>query len=193
MKAWKLVPFALLLAAASGCEMARHDRSSDTYLDPEASSFQIIDVAVAEPVVDALDAPTLVPAMRQAARTYVLDQKHYSIMSDAKVDAALEGKSLTASSDSSAAARAVDSDCTVLIHITSWDTSSLVARGRIYATGSIRVAAHADGRRLYEHSFQNELLLAPGDLSTTNRQDLQKQMAADLMQRSLAGFPKKSG
>ena len=59
MKAWKLVPFALLLAATSGCEMARHDRSSDTYLDPEASSFQIIDIAVAEPVVDALDAPML--------------------------------------------------------------------------------------------------------------------------------------
>ncbi len=189
MKPWTILTLAAVLALASGCEMTRKENSRDTFLDPEIASVALIDVAVVQPAVEALDAPTLVPVIRQAARAYLVGQKDYSVVGDPQVDSAVGG--MNGASDASALARAADADCAVAIQITVWDTSALVPRGRIYASGTVRIAAHSDGRRLYEQAFENELLLAPSSLSSTSRIELQKAMATELVHKILAGFPRK--
>jgi hypothetical protein len=186
---------AVFLIAFSGmtssCTTGRHPEPvRDTWTDPE-STIPIIDVAIAKPRVVGKHEPMVAPAMREAARRVMLDQKAYSIVANEVVDAAMERAGMDANGDASAASQVVDADAVILISITRWDDSELIPRGRIYASGSIKAAGRPNGRRIFEHTFQNEILLSPGELTPLNRDEAEKQMAADFVTQTLAAFRKK--
>jgi hypothetical protein len=184
-----LIAFSGMLT--SSCTTGRHPEPvRDTWTDPE-STIPIIDVAIAKPRVVGKHEPMVAPAMREAARRVMLDQKAYSIVANEVVDAAMERAGMDANGDASAASQVVDADAVILISITRWDDSELIPRGRIYASGSIKAAGRPNGRRIFEHTFQNEILLSPGELTPLNRDEAEKQMAADFVTQTLAAFRKK--
>jgi hypothetical protein len=162
----------------------------DTWVDPDAS-VPMIDVAIGKPMVAAKQEPLVSPAMREAARRYMIDEKGYSVLSNEVTDAALAAAGMNAAADASTASHVVDADAVILINITRWDTSELIPRGRIYATGTIRAAGKPNGRRVFEHTFQDQILLAPSQLTPLNRDEAEKQMAADMVTQALASFRKK--
>jgi hypothetical protein len=90
------------------------------------------------------------------------------------------------------ASNVIDADCVLLIQITKWDNDFLVPKGRIHASGSIRAAGRPNGRRIYEYTFQDEVLLSPGPVTPLGREEAEKQMAADLITRALASFRNKT-
>jgi hypothetical protein len=163
----------------------------DTWVDPDAS-VPMIDVAIAKPRVAVKQEGLISLAMREAGRRYMIDEKGYSVLANEVTDAALAAAGMDASGDASAASQVVDADAVILINITRWDTSELIPRGRIYATGTIRAAGKPNGRRVFEYTFQDQILLAPSQLTPLNRDEAEKQMAADLVTQSLASFRKKS-
>jgi hypothetical protein len=189
-KAWFLVviPGLLFVSCQSG---QRREPVRDTWMDPDAS-VPIIDVAIAKPRVMSNREALIAPVMREAARRMMLDEKAYSIVANEVVDAAMANAGLDASADASMASSIVDADCVMLIHITRWDTDYLIPNGRIYASGTIRAAARPNGRRVFEHTFQDEILLSPGAVSQLGRDEAEKQMAGDLINRALASFRKKT-
>jgi hypothetical protein len=169
----------------------RHEPVRDTWMDPDAS-VPIIDVGIAKPVISNQRAGLLAPLMREAARRLLLDEKGYSVVSDDLVDGAMGRAGIDATGDASVASSVVDADCVLLIHITKWETGDLLPRGRIYASGSIRAAARPNGRRVFEHTFQDEVLLSPGAVTQLGRDEAEKQMAGDLINRALASFRRKT-
>jgi hypothetical protein len=160
-------------------------------VDPDAS-VPVIDIAIAKPRVNARNEVLLAPAMREAARRILLDEKGYSILADQVVDGAMATAGLDATADAGVASAVVDADCVLLIHVTSWNTDELVPRGHIFASGTIRAAGRPNGRRIYEHTFQDEKLLAPGAVTPLSRDEAERQVAADLVTRSLATFRRKT-
>jgi hypothetical protein len=182
-----LLPVFLVLSCATG---PRREPVRDTWMDPDAS-IPIIDVAIAKPRIAGNHEPLVSPAMREAARRVMLDEKAYSVVANEVVDAAMARAGMDATGDASAASQVVDADAVILINITGWETSELIPRGRIYASGSIRAAGRPNGRRVFEHTFTNEILLAPGQLTPLNRDEAEKQMAVDLVTQTLASFRKK--
>jgi hypothetical protein len=162
----------------------------DTWTDPD-STIPIIDVAIAKPRVASKEEVIVAPVMREAARRVMLDDKSYSVVANDVVDASMARAGMDANGDASAASQVVDADAVILISITRWDDSELIPRGRIYATGTIKAAGRPNGRRIFEHTFQNEILLSPGQLTPLNREEAEKQMAVDLITQTLASFRKK--
>jgi hypothetical protein len=182
----------LLMLATTACQTGRNRTPvRDTWMDPDAS-VPIIDVAIARPHVASKNAALIAPVMREAARRTLLDDKGYSILSDPVVDAALGPAGIDGTGDASVASNIVDADCVVLISVSRWDTGELIPRGRIYASGSIRAAARPNGRRVFEHTFQDEVLLSPASVTQLGREEAEKQMAADLVTRALASFRRKT-
>jgi hypothetical protein len=182
------LPVLLLLGCQSG---SRREPVRDTWVDPEAS-VPIIDVAIANPRVASEREAVIAPAMREAARRIMLDEKGYSVMTYEVVDAAMAKAGLDATADASMASSVVDADCLILVHVTKWNNDYLVPNGRVYASGTIRAAGPPNGRRIYEHTFQDEVLLSPGPVSQLGREEAEKLLAADLINRALASFRKKS-
>ena len=182
------IPTLSLLSCVSG---GGRKPTRDTWMDPDPT-IRMIDVAIAKPRVATKQEPLLFPAMREAAHRTLLDEKGYSIVSNEVVDAALATAAVDATGDASMASQVVDADCVILINVTRWDTSELIPRGRIYASGTIRAAGKPNGRRVFEHTFADQILLAPSQLTPLNRDEAEKQMAAELVTQSLAGFPKKN-
>lgn len=184
-----LIALPTLLLTSCVNDSGRHP-ARDTWVDPDAS-VPMIDVAIGKPMIAAKQEPMVSPAMREAARKYMIDEKGYSVLSNEVTDAALAAAGMDAAADASTASHVVDADAVILIHITRWDTSELIPRGRIYATGTIRAAGKPNGRRVFEHTFQDQILLAPSQLTPLNRDEAEKQMAADLVTQALASFRKK--
>jgi hypothetical protein len=181
--------FSLLLSSCTNGR--RHEPVTNTWMDPDAS-VPVIDIAIAKPRIASQREALLSPAMREAARRILLDEKGYSVVADNLVDSAMTTAGLDATGDPSTAASVVDADSVVFINITKWNTDELIPRGRIYATGSIRAAGRPNGRRVFEHTFQDEILLSPGPVTTQGHDETEKQMAADLINRSLASFRRKT-
>ena len=168
----------------------RRRPARDTWVYPD-SSVQVIDVAIARPRVASDHEKLLSDAMREAARRVMLDDKGYSVMAWETTDAAMANAGMDATSDASMAANVMDADCVLLIHVTKWDNAYLIPNGRVYASGSVRAAGRPNGRRIYEHTFTDEILLSPGPVSPLGREDAEKLLAADLVTRALASFRKK--
>jgi hypothetical protein len=163
----------------------------DTWSDPDPT-IPMIDVAIVKPRVAVKQEPLVSPAMRDAARRVMIEDKGYTVLANEVVDAALATAGIDATGDASTASQVVDADSVILINVTRWDTSELIPRGRIYASGTIRAAGRPNGRRVFEHTFTDQILLAPSQLTPLNRDEAEKQMAADLVIQSLAHFRKKS-
>jgi hypothetical protein len=192
MKATLWCGFGMLAAALAGCSSPQADNLRDTYLDADYKSVPMIDLAVPKPAVASPVEPVMSAVFRDAARTYLLDVKAYSVLSDERVDAVAGAAGITAASDGPSAARAFpEADGVVLIDVTEWDRSWLVPRGSIYASGRVAVYAKRDGRRVYETTFTRERLASPGRLSEMNASEAERQMAVELIRLSLAGLPKK--
>jgi hypothetical protein len=180
---------ALLCLSLASCEGPRRRAPvENTWLDREPVG---IDVGIVKPRVASNHEALVSPAMREAARRTLLDEKGYSLLTNEVVDAAMARAGMDAAGDASAASQVVDADCVVLINVTRWEVSELIPRGRIYASGTIRAAGRPNGRRIFERNFDNEVLLSPGAVTTLNRDDVERQMAADLVATSLANFLKK--
>jgi hypothetical protein len=180
---------ALLCLSAVSCEGPRRARPvENTWIDPAPVG---IDVAIAKPRVFSDHEALVAPSMREAGRKTLLDEKGYSVLANDVVDAAMARAGMDATGDASAASQVVDADCVVLINVTRWDTSELIPRGRIYASGTIRAAGRPNGRRIFERTFENEVLLSAGAVTTLNRDEIERQMAGDLVATSLANFVKK--
>jgi hypothetical protein len=180
----------LFFCVLASCESPRRSPPAEnTWLDPAPVG---IDVAIAKPRVVTNHEPLVSPAMREAARRTLLDDKAYSIVANDVTDAAMGRAGMDATSDAGAASQVVDADCVVLISVTRWDTSELIPRGRIYASGTIRAAGKPNGRRIFDQTFQNRVLLSPGPVTTLNRDEIEKQMASDLVTTSLASFKRKT-
>lgn len=182
----------VVIAALAGCAAPQADNLRETYLDADYQNVPVIDVAILKPAVASPAEPVLAATLRAAARTYLLDVKAYSVLSDDVTDRAAAASGVGATSDGPSAARGVDaSDAVLQIDVTEWDRAWLVPRGAIYASGSFSVHAKRDGRKLYASTFTRERLAAPGRLNDLNAAEAEKRMAAELVRLSLAGLPKK--
>lgn len=181
--------FAILGLSVSACEGPRRKAPvENTWIDPAPVG---IDIGIAKPRVASPHEALVSPAMREAARRTLLDEKGYSLLTNEVVDAAMGVAGMDATGDASAASQVVDADCVVLINVTRWDIGELIPRGRVYASGTITAAGRPNGRRIFERTFENEVLLSPGAVTTLNRDEIERQMAADLVSTSLANFVRK--
>lgn len=179
-----LLSLVFLLAA---CAAPGRVVSEETFLDKDLSSLELVDVALTAPEIAGPSGGLLAPAMRVASRRYLIDVKDFAVTADAATDAALGGGTV----DGPAAAKAVGADALVVVRVTSWDTSELLPRGFVFASGTVTAWASRDGRRVFEHAFENVRLTTPGQVTGATYADTEVALVGDLARRVLASFPRK--
>lgn len=186
MKHASIACLAFVLVVAS-CAMQGRTPTEETFLDKDLSSLELVDVAVAIPTIDGPSGGLLAAPFRNACRKLLINGKDYAVMSDAATDRLLTG----GVTDGPVAAKAVGADALLVIHVTNWDTSELLSRGFIFASGSVTAWAARDGRRIYEHAFENVRMSTPGPVTGAMISETEVALSADLAGRVLASFPRK--
>jgi len=179
-----LLSLVFLLAA---CAAPGRVPSEETFLDKDLSSLELVDVALAAPEFAGPSGGLLAPAMRVAGRRYLIDVKDFAVMADAATDTALAGGTI----DGPAAAKAAGADALIAIRVTNWDTSELLPRGFAFASGTVTAWASRDGRRVFEHAFENVRMTTPGQVTGATYADTEIALVGDLARRVLASFPRK--
>ncbi len=174
----------ILLAA---CASPGRTVSEETFLDKDLSSLELVDIAIAAPTIDGPSGGLLTAPFRTACRRLLIDGKDYAVMSDAATDKLLAN----GVTDGPMAAKAAGADALIVIHVSGWDTSELLPRGFAFASGTVTAWASRDGRRIFEHTFENVRLTTSGPVTGAMISDTEVALSANLASRILASFPRK--
>jgi len=94
-------------------------------------------------------------------------------------------------SGAAAIARAAGSDAGLMISLDEWETRDLIPKGRIYASGSVRLLQGDSGRVLWQRSFQDWTRIAPRNVTASNRSKISDDMLRAMIRDVLANFPSK--
>ena len=176
---------AIGLIGLAGCQSVERHPSTETAVDPDRKSLTAVDIGIAQPAITSGDELVLGPLLRDEARNVLVD-KLYTVIKNAVVDV-----SGATSNGGPETARVVDADLVLLISVTQWDRSELISRSMVWASGRFVAYAKKDGRRYFEHAFNDLQVFAPGQTSVVNSEETERQIARTLVRQALASFPVK--
>lgn len=184
-RSWAL----MVLLALVACEAPRdRDPRENTSVESGFPNRKVMDVAILAPKVTAPDGDLLSARFRKEARAVLIDRKLYSVPQDAYVDQALRNLPEATGSPEKLAS-VTGSDATLEIVVSQWETGELFPRGRIFAGGEMTL--HGKDAVLWKRSFQDKMLLAPRDVTTTNRTQTIDVMIRDLTRELMTTLPSK--
>ncbi|NRA97700.1 MAG: hypothetical protein HRU14_16005 [Planctomycetes bacterium] len=186
MKQYGLLLIAVVVLGA--CQVKQRQREDQTQSDPALATTELVDIAIVSPEVTTPDGRLLSATIRAMARKILINRKHYAVPKDAFVDRAAAASNAT---DAGTIARAAGSDAGLFISLEQWETSDLLPKGRIYAGGTARLVESGGTRVLWERSFKDWTRVASGDVTTSNRPEVMKNMLREVVQEVLSNLPPK--
>ena len=187
-KTLRFVPTLLalpVLLLGVGCQSKERKPLDWTIRDPLFAEIQLVDVAVLPPRGVPAEDRVLGTVIRAACREILIQEKLYAVPKDEFVDRKLAERRVPLEQMPGI----LGSDAVLVVDLKEWDTSDLISKGRIHASGEFTL--HGAGRVLWQHRFKDRPLIAPGDVTPSNRAEMEKSMARTLVRQSLATLPRK--
>lgn len=184
MKQYGLLILAVI--ALTACESTPRSKVDQTRVDPALEQTELIDIAIAKPMVgNSSDGEVLAASIRTATRKVLIDHKRYAVPRDAFVDAATSGDTRPGE-----LARAAGSDAALVFTLDQWETDELLPKGRIYAGGNVQLVS-TSGSVMWQRTFKDWARVAPRNVTASNRLEVTDEMLRDTVRELLVQLPAK--
>ena len=190
MKTLQLLVLALTILSLTSCEggfgSGIREPQDLLSVDPEFDSSHLVDIAVLEPPVPFPD-QWIGTAIRTSARRHLIDGKRYSVPSIPFVDGVVGPPQEAPSPEH--LLEPLKTDAALVFALEQWESTELMGRGRCYGGG--RALIYTRDGVAWERQFRDWPVLAPVEVTPSNREEVEADMLMALVREVLGPLPPK--